>query len=827
MNANPFIKPEVGQQAHTYISQYVPLPFEMMQKRAEGKQKVYDANQAAIGGLMGMLKVDTLTEPERQLANEKIGSYEKRLRDLSTGDLSNSQDLADLASEIHEDMTRGELAHYQSQYNKVFGKEGYADQIKKREEKGDITGDLGSLLLSHTINEYASKFDPKNPTKNTVSPYNINKEVDPIKRVQEQAGKIQAQSKEWFGDIKNVEYNIDTHQFLEYTSTGTRVVPPEKVSTVFNAMMKTDPELRAHMESNIYGLKGKEEYEKQMGEALAAVLGINVINDKKEQRHLTSYARGVDANGKPYKENADLGIQFSNPVVAVNAKDMFLGDPNAKQLDKYGELKADATQNLKASFATSFKSTMGLNSTPQTDVINSSIVRTMHAHKMFTKQSATSADMEEAFMHGIADGTITKVYDANGNDIYRNNKPAFIELKRKAETYHNQVEMANLQMKRAYRNAGITDKDMPTIELASRVSSDAEAVSNIFSANLDKLLKSYPIHGILMRSVAKGVAPTTAQAEQLLKIIPNGSYPTVRKLLTQLKESTTAATKTEHLTKKIEAELQTMAKTQETAQESQLSRVSLIDPKTNKVQSVNFTDILSEELTRHAGSLSSKTGTLSSPKEDGTNTMSFNEFIEFAAKSAPGYKEGDADKRDAIYNTVKKEIIGGVKLSGTKGKDGYYQSIFDYGGQQLHIPTAFGSGTTPENGFKINRTLGAEFASNIDAETSVADAIQSKMIFKPLGVIENGVALYGNSGNSMMKSDGTLAENLDIRIDLSKYVAAEYKNAYKDKNHVIPQGSVHEFVSKYNLIQAQSGSQVAKEFVRRYLINNGVLSESK
>jgi hypothetical protein len=631
MNANPFIKPEVGEQAHTYISQYVPLPFEMMQKRAEGKQKVYDANQAALGGLMGMLKVDTLTAPERERANEIIGGFEKRIRDYSTGDLSDTQGLADLATEIHENMTRGELAHYQSQYNVIFGKDGYNDQIKKREEKGDISGNLGSKLLNHTINEYASKFDPKNPTANKVSPYNINNQVNIIDEVQKQAGKIQAQSKEWFGDVKNVEYNIDTHQFLEYTTHGTRVIDPKTIRTVFDGVLETNPALKDHMQSNIRGLEGEEAYEHQKALALAAVLGINTVQDTKDERHMTSYARGTDANGKPYKENADLGVQFSNAVVDVKAKDMFLGDPNAKQLDKYGELKADATQNLKASFATSFKSTMGLNSTPQTDVINSAIVRTMHAHKMFTKQSATSVDMEEAFMHGIADGTITKVYDANGNDIYRSNKPAFTELKRKAETYHNQVEMADFQMKRAYRNAGITDKDIPAIELASRVSSDAEAVTNVFSANLDKLLKSYPTHGILMRSVAKGVMPTTAQAEQLLKIIPNGNYPTARKLLTQLKESTTAATKTEHLTKKIETELQTMAKTQETAQESQLSRVSLVDPKTMKDQSINFTDALSEELTRHAGSLSSKTGTLSSPKKDGTNTMGFNEFIELAA----------------------------------------------------------------------------------------------------------------------------------------------------------------------------------------------------
>jgi hypothetical protein len=194
----------------------------------------------------------------------------------------------------------------------------------------------------------------------------------------------------------------------------------------------------------------------------------------------------------------------------------------------------------------------------------------------------------------------------------------------------------------------------------------------------------------------------------------------------------------------------------------------------------------------------------------------------------------DSAEKLATYNMVKKEIIGGVKLSGTKGKDGYYQSIFDYGGQQLHIPTAFGSGTTPENGFKISRTLSAGFAANIDAETSVADAIQSKMIFKPLGVIENGVALYGNSGNSMMKSDGSLADNLDIRIDLSRYVTKEYKDEYfkthqkaYDANHVIPESSVHSFVSSYNLIKQESGSQVAKEFVRNYLITHGVLSKPK
>ena len=45
MPVNRFETPLVAQHQQTYVSQFVPLPFEQMQRKAEEEQKKYDENK--------------------------------------------------------------------------------------------------------------------------------------------------------------------------------------------------------------------------------------------------------------------------------------------------------------------------------------------------------------------------------------------------------------------------------------------------------------------------------------------------------------------------------------------------------------------------------------------------------------------------------------------------------------------------------------------------------------------------------------------------------------------------------------------------------------
>jgi hypothetical protein len=832
MNANPFIKPEVGQQSANYVSQYVPLPFEMMQKKADIMQKELDLNNAKGAAVMGMLKVQGLGPKAQAYANEELSKIEDQIRQVSSiGDPgAQSEALNQLGEEVHTRLTRGDLAHIQAQHDAVYGKDQYADQVEKDRTRDHITGELARDYMGHTLAEYDKNFDPKNPTKTRVNPYTINKAVNIEKELQPLLAQIQRKVTENFGDTKNVTYDATNHQFLEYVNSKYEVIPKERIDNITKGLIKNNELIQNHLRGNVAGLYGEDAAKNAVDLAVANLAGINIVNDEKHTLNRAGYAFDKDPNGRSIKPNEDLGLSFNNSYVGSTDKEGFLGDPNANQFDKFGEVKGLASQNLVSAFTDSFRSTMNLNSRPDADVVNASIIKTMQANGLSTDKQM-SATMQDQFMEGLATGKIKTIVNANGTDIYKNNKPAFIELKRKAEFHHNQVEMANLQMERAFTNAGIPESAKSSLKTASRADYDNDrVVSLIKSEHSKKTFDGFKpkelgytglrIKGILKATVAGNINELRLEDVNMLLSYPalKAKSPALYESLNRLKVSKTAQEKTKPIVDKLNRELQTMAKTQETAKESQLSRVALVHPVTGKTESVDFSSILSNELEKHEGSLSGKVGTLSSPDEDGNFSLGFNDFVMRAAEKMPAYAKADDAGKTALINSLTKKITAGVKLSGTKDKDGNHQVIFDYGGQQLHIPVAFGTGAVPENGFKISRTLDPSYSAMINTETTVGDALRNRMIYTPLGDINNGVQLYTNSGNSTLQSDGTLSDGVDVRLDLGKYGGA------KGRLHVIPRGeALTKFINNYNLVLEHEGSQEAKAYVQRWLAQNKVL----
>ncbi len=823
MNTNPFIKPEVGQQAHTYVSQYVPLPFEMMQKKADIMQKDLDLNNAKGGAIMGMLKVKGLGPKAQAYADAELSKIEDQIRQVSSiGDpTAQSEALNQLGEEVHTRLTRGDLGHIQSQYDAVYGKDQYADQIKKDADRDHITGVLARDYMGRTLSEYDQNFDPKNPTKVKVNPYIINKNVWLEKELQPFAAQIQKKVTETLGPVGSLTYDGITGNFIKNYGHKTEVIPYEYVANIAKGLIGSSPDIQNHLKYNVENLYGLDARKFLESSAIANIAGINTVNNEMSKTTLDRYTNPVGADGRPPKDPNDLNPSFTTPYVRLNPEDSFLNNPDGDQLKLFGEVTSDAIHNMKVSFTDSYKATLNTKNKPSAANIESSIVKTLHGAGLFKGVTTLNPAMEEEFMKKVADGSIKTIYDANGVDVYKNNKPAFIELKRKAESYSNQIEMAELKMQQAMENVGIPDSQKPLIKLASRAGGDAIRAENVFKANLEKIKKDAswtpfvnfkPGMGSLEDQVENMDLSTVNTILDHYKETLN-KFPTVKKSLLALKESRTAEMKVKGNMDKLQTELKVMAEGQHTAQESLLTTIKVVNPKGGESIKVNFSDAMADIVNNHQGSFASMSGV------GGDGTVSkFTDFINKAVTKMPEYKTADEKAIVGLTARLTKTIATGAKLSGTKDRDGNYQVVFEYGGETLHIPVSFGTSAAPLGGFKINKTLDPAYSSNINAETDVNDALTNKASFTPLGLMSNGVRLETNTGISLLDSHGELVpDGCTVKID---------RSAYKEGGKgffVIPKTMVPNFVRDYQIIRENKGSQAAKEWVAKFLQdNNGI-----
>ncbi len=822
MNANPFIKPEVGQQAHTYISQYVPLPFEMMQKKADSMQKVLDSNKMAAGTLQGMMKVNTILPEEKQIVDQRLGDYEKEMRDISqiSNPSEQSARIADLTGRLHEDLTRGDLAHFQAQYDKMYGKGAYSDQADEYAKQYGA-GTLSQQFKAKTIENYRKQFDPKNPTKTQLNPYPMNKPVWLEKEIQPLAGQIQREINEKVGPTGSLTMDGITGNFIRTVGNKTEVIPNTKISEIVKGLIRTNPEIQSHLNYNVEGIYGNDERRYLESLAVANLMGINVVNNRKDTESLDRYTNPVGADGKPPKDPNDLNPSFTTPYVRTPSNKEFLNDPNEDQLELYGAVRANSVQNMKVSFTTSYKSTLGGKSQPSAAAVESSILKTLQNAGLAKGATSLTPELQENFMRGIADGSIKSIVDARGVDVYKNNKPMFIELKRQAEMHVNKIEMADLQFQQAMKNLGIPDEQKPLIKLAARAKDDAIRAETVFKANIEKIkndaswtkfIRFKPGMGSLSESVEDmDLSTVTTILDSYGDTLKK--FPTVKKSLERLKESRAAEEKVKSNMTRLGRELKVMAEGKHTAQESLLTTIKVTNPKGGEPIKVNFSDAMSDIIKAHQGSFSGMIGVASNGQE-----MSFNDFINSAVTKMPGYAGEDEKGRAAMTKQFINTLATGSKLSGTKDVDGNHQVVFEYGGETLHIPVTFGATPAPEKGFKINKSLDPAYSSMINTETTVNDALTNKMDYTPLGLMSNGVRLETNTGVSLLDVQGDIVpDGAVVKIDRGSY------GGKANTFFVVPKSLVPSFVHDYNVILENKGSQAAKAWTQTFLEQNGGL----
>lgn len=176
MGVNRFMSPVKTQYMQTAVDQHVPLPFELMQKRAEAEQKHFDANKANMQALTDKMGEDLLTidNPAQSNAISDLrGRLDSAIDDYG-GDWRKMDDvLRNVANQYNTEVKTGKLAL--GKHNKAIQTEAF-----KAVDESNATSDIKDLekrYMSTGYNETGGIIN--NAEYQTIAPITIDETLTP------------------------------------------------------------------------------------------------------------------------------------------------------------------------------------------------------------------------------------------------------------------------------------------------------------------------------------------------------------------------------------------------------------------------------------------------------------------------------------------------------------------------------------------------------------------------------------------------------------------------------------------------------------------------
>ena len=134
MPVNRFETPLVAQHQQTYVSQFVPLPFEQIQKQAEVEQAKHDLNKAAWADVMSKMG-ETLLTVDNPIMQDKVNSIYKNVDsqiEAAGGDMRYLNDSIQRAARDYKEFTttgQGALGLYNKKTKEEYDKKTDASKI--------------------------------------------------------------------------------------------------------------------------------------------------------------------------------------------------------------------------------------------------------------------------------------------------------------------------------------------------------------------------------------------------------------------------------------------------------------------------------------------------------------------------------------------------------------------------------------------------------------------------------------------------------------------------------------------------------------------------
>ena len=176
MGVNRFMSPVKTQYMQTAVDQHVPLPFELMQKRAEAEQKHFDENKANMQALTDRMGEDLLNidNPAQSNAISDLrGRLDSAIDDYN-GDWRKMDDvIRNVANQYNSEVKTGKLAL--GKHNKAVQTEAF-----KAVDESNATSDIKDLekrFMSVVYNESGGIIN--NAEYQTIAPITIDEKLVP------------------------------------------------------------------------------------------------------------------------------------------------------------------------------------------------------------------------------------------------------------------------------------------------------------------------------------------------------------------------------------------------------------------------------------------------------------------------------------------------------------------------------------------------------------------------------------------------------------------------------------------------------------------------
>lgn len=320
MPVNRFETPLVAQHQQTYVSQFVPLPFEQIQKQAEVEQAKHDYNKAAWADVMSKMG-ETLLTVDNPVMQDKVNSIYKNVDsqiEAAGGDmryLNNSIQRA--ARDYKEFITTGKGALG------LLNKKTAEDYEKKTQDLkiGDYWAQLANLA-SHKKYEDNGALANDQQWKGMSLWQPVNYRDILIKDV---LPKLISDEK----IINEAGYDIDEENGLVVVKNGKHeYVKSDRIKNAFTSELKARPDFNEMVENQYkileeLGYTGKitlDDYKKNTINQL--ITGSeNFAYDKTSQSISTQERPGEGERVKKILENAGADIEI-NTKAAVTDKDL-------------------------------------------------------------------------------------------------------------------------------------------------------------------------------------------------------------------------------------------------------------------------------------------------------------------------------------------------------------------------------------------------------------------------------------------------------------------------------------------------------------------------
>jgi len=271
MGVNRFMGPSETHPIQTYVDQHVPLPFEIMQRAAENRQKVYDVNEQQAEVAKSWLNIKHRA-PDKVGYNRIKNSYEKQISDLvdqAGGDYSTiGPKIRAVAATIKSDMNDGELAHIMSNFANA-----QADVKHKTDlvDKGDLSGLNSMNMLATSDAGHVASVDPEKGYGD-YSAYANALDIDPNKELATQLSHMKASSRETLGGtFLGMKAGETTHYAM--IDNVRKEITKEQIESIVKPYLDSNPKLTAYLERNVRALYGEKAYDKALADILATATG--------------------------------------------------------------------------------------------------------------------------------------------------------------------------------------------------------------------------------------------------------------------------------------------------------------------------------------------------------------------------------------------------------------------------------------------------------------------------------------------------------------------------------------------------------------------------